>query len=224
MHVHIATAGQAVEPVVKAFNAIPGIDKVYLLCSAPFRESAMHLESFFQAAMVPVETRYVDGFDFQGMVDAIYAIFEREGGKGTDFSINITGGTNLMAASACSTAFFVGARICYVLRSPEKTASEQLIWIPTPSIPDLHRIKGKTREILSYIMERTRDGGAVTSTQIDSDFGYGKQAVSYHVRVLVEEGLVEKVRGMTGDGRVDNRMNALRITGQGRLVASWLSE
>ena len=44
MHVHIATAGQAVEPVIKAFNAIPGIDKVYILYSKVYGESALELE------------------------------------------------------------------------------------------------------------------------------------------------------------------------------------
>ena len=53
MHVHIATAGQAVEPVIKAFNAISGVDKVYILYSEPFLESARYLESFFGNAMVP---------------------------------------------------------------------------------------------------------------------------------------------------------------------------
>ena len=221
MHIHIATAGQAVEPVIKAFNAIPGIDKVYILISGAFSESAHVLEDFFSRAMVDVEVRTISGFDFQSIVDTIYSIFRDEGNRNT-FSINITGGTNLMAAAACSTAFFVGAKICYVLRDPEKSASEQLIWIPTPRTPDLHRIKGKTQDILRYVLECQED--ILTASMISDAFGLNKQTVSYHLRVLEEEGLLEKVRGVESGGRTNNRVNSIKLTGQGRLVASWLCE
>lgn len=224
MHIHIATAGKAVEPVKKAFNAIPGIDRVYVLYSSVFEDSAANLQGFFREALVDVQLRRVDGFDFQGIVDTIYSIYEAEGGKGTEFSMNITGGTNLMAAAACSCAFFVGARICYVLQDPEKTAAEQLIWIPTPRVPDLHRIKGRTREILEYILELDREGEAATTADINARFGINKQNSTYHLGILRDEGLIEITRGLKVNGRTDNRRNSISLTGQGRLVASWLSD
>lgn len=223
MHVHIATAGQAVEPVIKAYNAIPGIDRVYVLYSSVYEESAQVLRSFFETAMVGVELRCVSGFDFQAIVDSIYAIYERESGKGVEFSINITGGTNLMAAAACSSAFFVGARICYVLRDPERSAAEQLVWIPTPRTPDLHRIRGKTADILGYILELTQRGEEITTAGINARFDVDKQNSSYHLRILEDEGLIERTQGVEVDGRVNKRMKSIRLTSQGRLVASWLS-
>lgn len=219
MHIYIATAGQAVEPVIKAFNAISGIDRVYLLYSEPFLESARHLEGFFGNAMVPVELRPIDGFDFQRIVDEIYAVYEREHGKGVEFSINITGGTNLMAAAACSCAFFVGARICYVLRDPERSAAEQLVWIPTPRVPDLNRIKGKTAEILSFILEMTKGGVRITSNDVNRRFNVDKQNSSYHLGILEGEGLITREQDPD-----DKRVKVISLTSQGRLVASWLSE
>ena len=219
MHVHIATAGQAVEPVIKAFNAIPGIDKVYILYSKVYGESALELESFFGKAMVPVVLRPINGFDFQNIVDNIYAIYQAEHGKGIEFSINITGGTNLMAAAACSCAFFVGAKIYYVLRDPEKTAAEQLVQIPTPRTPNLEKIKGKTAAILGFILEKSQRGEDVRSSDIGNAFDVDKQNSSYHLGVLEGEGLIERVTDPN-----DKRVKLVRLTSQGRLVASWLSE
>ncbi len=224
MHIHIATAGQAVEPVIKAYNAIPGIDRVYILISGVFEESAMVLEDFFIRAMVDVRVRIVDGFDFQGIVDTIYSVYEEEQGKGVEFSLNITGGTNLMAAAACSCAFFVGARICYVLRDPERSASQQLVWIPTPRTPDLRRIKGKTKDILAFILKECGDGGSITSSAITARFDVDKQNSSYHLRILEDEGLIEREQGAVINGKMNRRVKSIRLTGQGRLVASWLSE
>ncbi len=219
MHVHIATVGQAVEPVIKAFNAIPGIDKVYILYSKVYGESALELESFFGKAMVPVVLRPINGFDFQNIVDNIYAIYQAEHGKGVEFSINITGGTNLMAAAACSCAFFVGAKIYYVLRDPEKTAAEQLVQIPTPRTPNLEKIKGKTAAILGFILEKSQRGEDVCSSDIGKAFDVDKQNSSYHLGVLEGEGLIERVTDPN-----DRRVKLVRLTSQGRLVASWLSE
>lgn len=219
MHVHIATAGQAVEPVIKAFNAIPGIDRVYILYSKVYGESALELESFFGKAMVPVVLRPINGFDFQNIVDNIYAIYQAEHGKGVEFSINITGGTNLMAAAACSCAFFVGAKIYYVLRDPEKTAAEQLVQIPTPRTPNLEKIKGKTAAILGFILEKSQRGEDVRSSDIGKAFDVDKQNSSYHLGVLEGEGLIERVTDSN-----DKRVKLVRLTSQGRLVASWLSE
>ena len=219
MHIHIATAGQAVEPIIKGFNAISGIDKVYLLYSEPFLESARHLKDFFGNALVPVELRPIDGFDFQSIVDTIYSIYEREHGKGIEFSINITGGTNLMAAAACSCAFFVGARICYVLRDPERSAAEQLVWIPTPRVPDLGKIKGKSAEILSFILELTKSGVRITSNDVNQRFNVDKQNSSYHLGILEGEGLITREQD-----HADKRVKIIALTSQGRLVASWLGE
>lgn len=219
MHVHIATAGQAVEPVIKAFNAIPGIDRVYILYSKVYGESALELESFFGKAMVPVVLRPINGFDFQNIVDNIYAIYQAEHGKGVEFSINITGGTNLMAAAACSCAFFVGAKIYYVLRDPEKTAAEQLVQIPTPRTLNLEKIKGKTAAILGFILEKSQRGEDVRSSDIGKAFDVDKQNSSYHLGVLEGEGLIERVTDPN-----DRRVKLVRLTSQGKLVASWLSE
>ncbi len=219
MHVHIATAGQAVEPVIKAFNAIPGIDRVYILYSKVYGESALELESFFGKAMVPVVLRPINGFDFQNIVDNIYAIYQAEHGKDVEFSINITGGTNLMAAAACSCAFFVGAKIYYVLRDPEKTAAEQMVQIPTPRTPNLERIKGKTAAILGFILKKSQRGEDVRSSDIGKAFDVDKQNSSYHLGVLEGEGLIERVTDPN-----DRRVKLVRLTSQGRLVASWLSE
>ncbi len=80
-----------------------------------FQESIDKVTESLSNFKVEVIPEYISGFDFQEFVNTIYRIYERENGKGVTFSINITGGTNLMAAAACSCAFFIGATIYYVM-------------------------------------------------------------------------------------------------------------
>lgn len=223
MHVHIATMGKVQEPIKKAFNAIPGIDRVYLIGSSKYEESAEELKAFFTSGMASCEIVYVTGFDFQEIVSTIYRIYETERGKNVEFSINITGGTNLMAAAACSCAFFIGAEIYYVNWDPSVSIREQLIHIPTPKTPELSKIKGKTRTILKFILERTEKGCVISNSNISSQFDIDKQNSSYHLKILAGEGLIRIEKGYRKtNGQMDNRRNTIILTEQGRIVANWL--
>ena len=57
------------------------------------------------------------------------------------------------------------------------------------------------------------------SSDIGKAFDVDKQNSSYHLGVLEGEGLIERVTDPN-----DRRVKLVRLTSQGRLVASWLSE
>ena len=220
MHIHIAPMGESTQPVTKAFQAL-GFDKLYLLYSEKLQKSIEYVTeslSSFNVEVVPIP---VSGFLFQEIVDAIYRIYESENGKGVSFSINITGGTNLMAAAACSCAFFIGATIYYVMND-DRPVKEQVKSIPTPKTPNLAALKPETRRILRFILKMVEEGGYATTAELKDEFNKSKQSLNYQINILRNEGLVENGEIIQSNGKVDRRCKSIVLTQQGRLVASWI--
>lgn len=230
MHVYIATVGKDTENLKKGFNVVGGIDKIYLLYSVNYKDAVdavEELEPYFRAGKAEVVSVGVDGFDFQSIVDAIYRIYIAESDPKTRFSINITGGNNLMTAAACTSAFFIGATIYYLQNDPNKPVSEHLTTIPTPKTPNLSRLGTTSKRILKYILETTSENSPTCNKYIAEFFSIGKQDVKHHIDILEDEGLVQRTRGFkvqTDKGyRVNNSMTSISLTKQGMLVARWIS-
>ena len=222
MHVHIASLGAKKEPVLKGINAIQGIDKVYLLTSEKFASVSDEVMTVCKSMCMDTETVIVSGFKFQEITEAINRIYTDNYTKRTKFSINITGGTNLMAAAACSCAFLIGADIYYVQWNEELSISEQLEKIPMPYSPNLGSIKGKTNDILQFIYDES-EKGPVSNTTIISKFNIDNQNSGYHLRKLEGEKLITITKGFKEEsGKVDNRKNTVELTAQGRMVALWM--
>lgn len=220
MHVQIAMMGEATEPVTKAFQAL-GFDKLYLLCSTKYQDSIDKIRTALSPFPVEVHVQNVSGFDFQEIVNSICRVYEKENSKGTTFSINITGGTNMMAAASCSCAFFIGATIYYVMRG-DGPVKDQVVKIPTPKTPNMAVLKPETRDILRFILKETEHQRSVTTSSLMSQFNRTKQSLNYQIKVLRNEGLVENSKGFTPDGKPDCRYRTIVLTQQGRLIASWI--
>lgn len=220
MHVHIAMMGKATQPVTKSFQAL-GYEKLYLLTNKKYEDSVDFVKGSLSGFTVEVCTEYVSGFDFQEIVDTIYRIYEAVNGPKTMFSINITGGTNLMAAASCSCAFFIGATIYYVLEGPG-SVKDQVVPIPTPKTPNLAALKDDTKRILRFILEQTEKNNPVTTAGLMEEFDKTKQSLNHQINILRKEGLVENSEGVSPTGAVDRRYRSIVLTRQGRLVASWI--
>ena len=220
MHIHIAPMGESTQPVTKAFQAL-GFDKLYLLSNKKFQKSIDHVTESLSSFNVEVVPVFISGFAFQEIVDAIYRVYEAENGKGVTFSINITGGTNLMAAASCSCAFFIGATIYYVMND-DRSVKEQVQSIPTPKTPNLAALKPETRKILRSILKKVEDEGYATTAELKDEFNKTKQSLNYQINILRNEGLVENGEIVQSNGKVDRRCKSIVLTQQGRLVASWI--
>ena len=97
-----------------------------------------------------------------------------------------------MAAAACSTAFFTGARIYYVLydpNNPNQDLSERLIEVPTPKIPDVDHLKEHEKGILRAL----RAGNADCNSSIANALGMSRQLCGRYVRSLEDMGLVKTI-------------------------------
>jgi len=155
------------------------------------------------------------------VMNAIYKAYSETHEKGARYSINITGGTNLMAAAACITAYYIKADVYYVQNDETKSIGELVNHIPIPRIPDAETLKKKDRDILLYIDEKTRNGCCVSNIDIAKEMDIDKQNAGYHLDVLERYGLVERRR----DGKIDDsRKNRIVITAEGKLIAAWLRD
>jgi DNA-binding transcriptional ArsR family regulator len=147
-------------------------------------------------------------------VDTIVSIAKQH--PADELFINITGGTNLVAGGATSSAFFVGATPYYVLeRRDESTSVDDLVMeLPAPTQPLTFEIEGLQREVLETLGEwdeQNRSG--VIMREIGDELGESAQKVSYHVDQLEERGLVER--------RASGRAKRVYLTDVGKLYLQW---
>ena len=224
MHIHIASTGGGIENILTGYNAVSGIDKLYLIYSTQRKHSAEDLQKIFTKMGTECILKGVSGFDFQEIVDTIYEIYgENVNAKNLRYTINITGGTNLMAAAVCSTAFFIKAEIYYVMFDREKhdkglpqdPIDERVKRIPTPKIPNVNGLGPMTREILEYILDN--EGSDLTSVDVAKAFGYSRQALKHHTDILKKEGIIEVEKWSR-----NNRLSKITLTQEGRMVAGWI--
>lgn len=202
-------------------RCIPGIDVLYLLHTSggESQASAEHVRDWIRAMIPDVRLKVIPFSDFMGIVQVIYDIYDEMKGKDVEFSINITGGTNLITAAACYSSYYIRAQIYYSLRGGDDTPiDEQVIRIEAPKAIDVDKYKDLTKSILSYILDKTNDGCKVTKTMIAADFRITKQKVGYHTGILEDDGLIQQV-ALKVDGKVDNRSSELVLTPQGVMVA-----
>ncbi len=224
MHIHIASVGSGTESVISGFNGVAAIDRLYLIGSRQRRHSSEALEKKMKNLGIDCRTVLVSGFDFQEIVDTIYGIYgENADRNDVRYTINITGGTNLMAAAACSTAFFIKAEIYYVMYDRDKAErgedqdpiGDRVIRIPTPKIPNVNGLGPATREILEYILDN--DGPDLTSVKVADAFGLSRQALKHHTDILKKEEIIEVEKWTR-----NNRLSKIALTQEGRMVAGWI--
>lgn len=154
-----------------------------------------------------------------GIVQVIYDIYDEMKGKDVEFSINITGGTNLITAAACYSSYYIRAQIYYALRGEEgSTVDQQIIRVEAPKAIDIDKYKSLTKDILKFILQASNAREQITKSIISEEFGITKQKVGYHTGILESDGLIRQSE-FRADGKVDNRKSQLLLTPQGVMVA-----
>lgn len=224
MHIHIATLGEKTDPVLKGLKTIPGIEKVYLIYSEGFEGSKDVIVNYLEKGGTPCESIPVSAYDFDGVMNIVADIRKKEGAAGKQqYSLNVTGGTKLMAFSLYSSAYFIGATVYYIQDRDDLPLSEQLMTILTTRAPKVSKTGRKARKILGFIYERTSNHGTVTNQDILVRFGMNKQQVSYYIRNLRDDGLITVDSGLldSESGKTNYRYNDIRLTQQGFMEAKF---
>lgn len=235
MGVHIALIGKTKEPVMVGYRLYGVVSRLYLLHSPntedfPFEDLALEArEDLKGIGFFEIELMKIDAFDMHSVIGAILSISKRE--QRDDLFVNITGGTNLMAAAACTGAFIVGAKAYYVLDTRKMRGSaidEALVELPIPRISLMDEVQGIQRDILRAIDLR---GGEVSNVALREELGIIPQKLGYHIKHLESKGLIETAKGWQTEStwkgkkvtRIDSRILTIKITDVGRLTTRFLS-
>mgnify|MGYP000554189080 CR=1 FL=1 len=214
MKVHIVPHGRATIHVKRGLRDYASVDKVYLLTSDAFEDEGVELESELTEFGYEVESHLIDAFDLRSVVDTIVGIAKEY--PDDDLFINITGGTNLVAGGATSSAFFIGATPYYVLepQDDDEDLDDLVMELPAPTQPLTFEIEGLQRDVLVTLGKWDEQGKrGVIMREIGEELGESAQKISYHINQLETRGLVEK--------RSAGRSKNIYLTDVGKLYLRW---
>ena len=214
------------DQILTSLRHFAGISKLYILHSPnsdrfPFEDFARDLVArLADVKFCEVELRVIDAFEMQSVIDEILRIAESEGQS--KIYVNVTGGTNMMAAAAAIAAFSIGANGYYVLDERRIIASGKspIVELPMPAIRITKGLEGTQLRVLRRIAEQN---GKISSADIKSDLKISAQTLSYHIGQLRKKGHISTSRGVRFEERrdiVDSRYLVVEITKAGRLVTN----
>lgn len=228
MYIHIAFAGREPDPTLNTIKAIPNaIDRIVLLYSISddgiYKKTAETLKEKLGEMNYTCESRSVKPFDFLNIVDTIYEVYEEYSKDGIKarFSVDITNGTNLMAAASCNIAFVINSEVYYMMdrrRFENKSLNELLVKIPSPKIPNTKHMGELTLKILRFIEKEQDLGNKICNADVAKRFGMKPQASMYHINRLLDEGAIELEEAYTPKGKIDKRKKIIKIKREGRFA------
>lgn len=194
------------------------------------RMLAEKIEKDYEHSIRSIVTRRIPMFDFQGIVQNVFGIYQEERGPKVDFSVNITGGTNLMAAALCYVSYYIGAKIWYAgnMKGP---ISEQVKEVASPKAIDVDKMKPITKDFLKIIYDKTMKDEQVSLGEACAIRGkeITKQTATYQKKLLINLGLIKEcdyIVMKTIDGvqveTVNKSKKCLKVTMNGAMIGAYL--
>jgi len=213
MSVHIIPHGRVTEHIKRGLRGHSSVQYVHLRASPRFLETSCEHAEELDGFGYEVNVHEISAFELRSVVDTIVSIAKQH--QGEDLYVNITGGTNLMAGAATSSAFFIGANPYYVLEPQEDESIDELVVsLPAPRQPLTFDLSDSQRKVLEQLGEWDVNGReGVIGREIGEVLDESAQNISYHVGKLEEKGLVET--NPTG------RRKEIVLTDVGRLYLRW---
>lgn len=232
MSIHIALIGKTKEPVLFGFQQYSKISKMYLLHSPDspdfkFEELALSVKESLRnigfRGVIPIK---IDAFNMNSVINEIVRIAKKE--HSNPIYVNITGGTNLMAAAACVGAFIIGATAYYILDTRKNSSSDTeniLVELPIPSIPILGSLQETQIRILKKIHSHE---DKISNVKLRNEIGITPQKLSYHIKELERKGLLVSSKGWEYKTTIqdkiltkkNNRISTIKLTNAGQLLAN----
>ena len=218
MEVHIATVGLTKEPIFHGVNTYP-VDKLILLHSNDdkSKENSLEIAKVVKEMKIICEIQEVDAFDLENVMITIMDLHKKY--VQDNLSINLTGGTKVMASAALLAGYILGVRVYYIQdgsieKNKGKGIKELTIELPVPktNITDLEETQ---RNMLAYIYQ---EKGYLerANTAIHEALKISKQNASYHLKQLVEKELISLT--------IDGRNKIVKLTNTGKLFARIFSK
>lgn len=191
------------------------------------RDIAEKIEKSEQNKIPFIRLRRIPMFDFDGICDVISEIYKDEKGPDVEFSMNITGGTNLMAAATCYMSYYICAQMYYA-GNQKAPISEQVDRIGQRTAVDIEKMHPMTKRILKIMYEETKNGNPITITEINGiDNNISIQKANYHTGLLKKMELIEDKAYIETKSinektvkKVNNRKAGLVITRLGAMIVA----
>ena len=218
MEVHIATVGLTIEPIFQGVNAYT-IDKLILLHSNDDKsyENSVEISKVIKKMDIDYEIVEIDAFDLENVIISIMDIHKKH--NLDNISINLTGGTKVMASAALLAGYILGLRVYYILdgsieRNKGKSKKELVIELPVPKT-NIHDLEETQRRIISYIYQ---ENGILerANSALYEKLKITKQNASYHLKKLVSKELITL--------KIDGRNKIATLTNTGKLFARIVSK
>jgi len=213
MEIHIATVGLSKEPILQGIRAYP-VDKLVLLHSDDdeSEENSQNIKDELKPLGISCELIVVNAFALE---DVILNILEIQKKYPNDhISINLTGGTKVMSASALLAGYILGLNVHYILnsnheRNKNKNIKELTLELPIPKT-SLKELEETQSQIISFI---SKENGFIerANSAIHEELKIAKQNISYHLKQLAKKELIQ----IENVGRSKN----VRLTNTGKLFA-----
>jgi CRISPR locus-related DNA-binding protein len=224
--IHIALIGKTKEPVLEGFRHYGNISKLYLIHSKNdiqfrFENLARDVKiSLGKIGFSDVILVRIDPFDMNDVVEKILNIIKNEF---ETCIINVTGGTNLMAAAASAAAFISGSEAYYVLDRNKTKLKNLIVELPIPKIPYANTLQKTQIIILKKINEYD---GHVSNTLIRQSLNLSPQKLSYHITELEKKNLIKIKNGWEyindkGKKTIDKRKIVIDLTNSGKLLSNY---
>jgi len=220
--VHICPVGFYPEPVLAVLGSNLSCDKFYFLYNNHKNVlSALTTveDTMSRAGQRDMERIEVNPYNYAETIAKILDIHHKEKKKNanTEFYINFTSGTNVVAGACCSVSYFIGATLYYVMdinQYPDLSSKERIKIIPVPRIPDIEKMKPFAKSLLLEICEKTE--GITMDELTRFSGGSTPQKLNHHLNRFIESGLVLKKR--------NGRKMMVIPTDQGKMFSSWVEE
>jgi hypothetical protein len=213
MVIHIALIGRNPEHIWDGLKELSPVEKLYLLHSPStpkdnFVEIARGAKEEIQKNFCNTILVKINAFDMISVWNTIDKIVTDEMNEDAmlsprDFAINVTGGTNLMAAASTVAAILTGCKAYYVYdRRREKGRKKYIEELPIPPINILRSLSNSHQKILRAISNSIfeykgqKQNGVIQNKILREKLNLRPSTLNSSIKELKKRGYIETQRGV----------------------------
>jgi hypothetical protein len=210
--IHVSLLGRNPEHILDGLKELIPAERLYLLHSPNAsgekfadiaRKTKNEIDKFFcHTVLVPI-----NAFDMMSVWNSIDKIVTDEMNQDTmlsprDFAVNVTGGTNMMAAAATIAATLTGCRAYYVHDRRVEKRKNYVEELPIPPINIIRSLGYTHQKILKAITDSVfefkgqKQSGVIRSKSLQQKIGIKSSTLNSALKELKRKGYIDTKRGV----------------------------
>lgn len=223
--VHIIPIGEFPEPCLPGLhNGMPCQKVVFLNgfngndcneANSVYSECEKQVRQAISGIIKDIETIEIEIHNYQSIIQTMLELDNRlkKEGHNPKYYINITSGTNIVAAALTTVAHFINAELYYILDTRKKKYEngEEVVRFPVLQIPDLSDLEKLHKDTFLTICDQS-----ISNTELSHKMNCSKSKLRYYTRSLESWGLIQSV--------IDGKEKYWHITDMGKLAKMWIGE